>query len=71
MAESNGLGMDHRAIVWCHNALAKVRQIIHIMVVQEDPMERQRQLASLLPERDYSAALIQQREIFRVSVEKS
>jgi len=61
--------MDHRAIVWCHDVLTKVRQILHIMAVHEDPAERQRQLENLLPAKDYSEALAAQRETFRVSID--
>jgi hypothetical protein len=59
--------MDHRAIVWCHHVLERVRQILHIMAIHyEDPAERQRQLESLLPSRDYSDELVAQRETFLV-----
>jgi hypothetical protein len=59
--------MDHRAIVWCHHVLAKIRQILHIMAIKDDLVERQRQLETLLPSKDYSAALAAQRVTFRVS----
>ena len=61
---SGTLGMDHRAIVWCHDLLAQVRQIIHVMTVFEDPFER---LQSLLNPPDFGSSVAMQKDAFRVS----
>lgn len=59
--------MDHRAIVWCHNVLERVRQFLHVMAIHhEDPGEQRRQLESLLPSRDYSDELVAERDTFLV-----
>lgn len=62
------MGMDHRAIVWCHNVLTRVRQILHVVATQNDPQERRRTLDSLLSSQDYDEALKAQRESFRVRI---
>jgi PGAP1-like protein len=35
------LGMDHRAIVWCHNLLSTVRSILYVLAKKEDQQRQQ------------------------------
>jgi hypothetical protein len=66
-------GMDHRAIVWCHNLLAVVRKVIYTLVREENqklsPTDRiQVVQASLgLKDSNYRKALEQHQAKFRVS----
>ena len=61
--------MDHRAIVWCHNVLEKVRNILHLMVVVENNDVSKEQLQRLLQtsDDDYSKVVTAQKETFQVS----
>jgi hypothetical protein len=36
------LGVDHRAIVWCHNLLAEVRYILHSLILSNDNLPKAR-----------------------------
>ena len=63
---ATGLGMDHRAIVWCHHVLTKVREILHVMATEKDSLERQRRLETILPDFDYLQAVEAQRIAFQV-----
>lgn len=74
-------GMDHRAIVWCHNLLSEVHHMIQILVTvsntNSNANERlQRVREQLLLERDdggwkmastYADRLAVARDVFRVS----
>ena len=44
----NGLGMDHRAIVWCHGVLSRVREIIWALSDDKDVDERRRSVVDTL-----------------------
>jgi hypothetical protein len=66
-SDKAGLGMDHRAIVWCHHVLTKVREILHVMAIEKGALERQRRLEMILSETDYLHAVKTQRVSFRVS----
>jgi hypothetical protein len=65
---ANGtFGMDHRAIVWCHGLLEKVRQVLHLMIVTENVVTHE-QLQSLFHKSDnYNITVATQYETFRVS----
>ena len=39
---SSGLGMDHRAIVWCHQLLQEVRQILWVLVASSEKTAQER-----------------------------
>ena len=65
MPSPGTFGMDHRAIVWCHNLLEKVREVLHLMSVMENASKEQ--LQSLLQSDDYSKAVATQKKAFRVS----
>ncbi|CAB9525191.1 GPI inositol-deacylase [Seminavis robusta] len=41
------LGMDHRAIVWCHNLLSVVREVFYTLVQQRDNKEPQERIAAV------------------------
>ena len=66
-------GMDHRAIVWCHNLLSVVRKVIFTLVRQENQdLSSSDRLhvvqASLgLPDMNYERALEEHQAKFRVN----
>ena len=39
---SSGLGMDHRAIVWCHQVLEEVRQVLFVLVTSSENTVQER-----------------------------
>ena len=67
------LGMDHRAIVWCHNLLLPVRHILFSLTRREgtNPQKRLQKVANALripSDYDYRSSLDKMRNAARVSL---
>lgn len=67
-SQSPQLGMDHRAIVWCHNLLSVVREVIYTLETNQSlpPQERLNAVQSnLRVDGNYDASLLKHQETFR------
>lgn len=57
LVKSGVLGMDHRAIVWCHGLLDQVRKILWIQSQELTPQDQQHRILEMLGPVDYDHAL--------------
>lgn len=62
--------MDHRAIVWCHGVLDKVRQVIWTLMrcheVDDNIQKRWDQIYRILGDENYDSDLVAMSETFQV-----
>lgn len=71
---NGSLGMDHRAIVWCHSLLHVVRRVLWTLSIseKEDVGERLKQVQDILGQdrEAYQEHLQEMDHTFRVSLTK-